>query len=337
MRHMRISSWQRQGRTSAGLAVAVLMVLSACSGAADDAQTSHSSPAKRTNLVVGARAFLYALPAAGGIPRPVLGRNTGASPQNVSGPTWSPDGRWIAFAGGCLGCRAKLYVVSADGRRLREVPTGPGAVSSPSWSPNGHDIVFAREQSEDQRIYSVNLPSGRVRLVHGEPEGLDNTDLTPSWSPDGRHIAFAREIHHERQNLWVIPAAGGTVRPLTRASQFGQYYPRWSPDGRKIVFMQTVPPYITWDLHILRVRTGAVTDLTRDPHNEFDPAWSPDGKMIVFASDAASHAGFRSLYVIAAGGSGLHRLTSGVADDSMPSWSPDGRTIVFVRRPIARA
>jgi TolB protein len=334
---MRIPSCWRRGRTSAGLALAVLMVLSACSGAAGNAQTSHPSPAKRTNLVVGARAFLYALPAAGGIPRPLLGRNTGGWLRNVSGPTWSPDGRWIAFAGGCLGCPAKLYVVSADGQRLREVPTGPGAVSSPSWSPNGHDIAFAREQSEDQRIYSVNLRSGRVRLVHGEPEGLDNTDLTPSWSPNGRQIAFAREIHHERQNLWVAPAAAGTVRPLTRASQFGQYYPRWSPGGRKIVFMQTVPPYITWDLHILRVQTGTVTDLTRDPHNEFDPAWSPDGKTIVFASDAASHAGFRSLYVIAADGTGLHRLTRGAADDSTPSWSPDGRTIVFVRRPIAKA
>jgi TolB protein len=104
-----------------------------------------------------------------------------------------------------------------------------------------------------------------------------------------------------------------------------------------VVFMQTVPPSITWDLHILRVRTGAVADLTRDPHNEFDPAWSPGGKMIVFASDAASHAGFRSLYVIAADGSGLRRLTSGAVDDSMPSWSPDGRTIVFVRRPIIKA
>jgi TolB protein len=336
MRHMRISSWRWQGRISAGLAWAVLMVLSACSGAGS-AQTSHPSPAKHTNLVVGARAFLYAVPAAGGTPRPLLGQNTDTWLRNVSGPAWSPDGRWIAFAGGCLGCRAKLYLASADGRRLREVPTGPGTVSSPSWSPNGHDITFAREQSEDQQIYSVNLGSGRVRLVHGEPEGLDNTDLTPSWSPDGRHIAFARELHHERQNLWMAPAAGGAVRPLTRSSPFGQYYPRWSPDGRQIVFMQTVPPTITWDLRVLDVRTGAVTDLTRDPHNEFDPAWSPNGKMIVFASDAASHAGFRSLYVIAADGSGLRRLTSGVADDSMPSWSPDGRTIVFVRRPIARA
>jgi TolB protein len=267
----------------------------------------------------------------------LLARNTGGPVRNVSGPAWSPDGRWIAFAGGCLGCRASLYVVAANGQHLREIPAGPGTVSSPSWSPGGHDIVFTLEQSEDQTIYSVNLPTGRVRLVHDEPRGLDNTDSTPSWSPDGRQIAFAREIRHERQNLWVIPATGGTAQPLTQASQFGQYYPRWSPDGRTIVFMQTVPPYITWDLRVLRVQTGKVTDLTRNPRNEFDPAWSPDGTRIVFASDAASHAGFRSLYVIAADGSGLRQLTTGAADDSMPSWSPDGRTIIFIRRPVIRA
>jgi TolB protein len=80
-----------------------------------------------------------------------------------------------------------------------------------------------------------------------------------------------------------------------------------------------------------------VTDLTRDPHNEFDPAWSPDGESVVFASDAASRAGFRSLYVIHADGSGLRRLTAGSADDSMPSWSPDGGPVVFARRPTMPA
>jgi TolB protein len=257
--------------------------------------------------------------------------------QSVSDPAWSPDGRLIAFAAGCASCRARLYIVRRDGKDLRKIPTGPGTVSSPGWSPDGHSIVFAREQSEDQRIYSVNLRTGRIRLLNDEPEGLDNTDSTPAWSPDGRQIAFAREIRHERQNLWVISASGGSRRPLTRATQFGQLHPRWSPDGRRIVFMQTVPPHITWDLRVLDVRTKTVTDLTRNRHNEFDPAWSPDGKSVVFASDAASRAGFRSLYVIRADGSGLRRLTVSSADDSMPSWSPDGATVIFVRRPTMAA
>jgi Tol biopolymer transport system component len=48
--------------------------------------------------------------------------------------------------------------------------------------------VFTREQSEDQRIDSVDLRTGQIRLLNDEPEGLDNTDGTPAWSPDGRQM-----------------------------------------------------------------------------------------------------------------------------------------------------
>jgi Tol biopolymer transport system component len=333
----RISAPWRWVRTSAAVAAALVVLLPACSKPSSASGGSPTTGASRGDRVTGARAFLYVMPSSGGTARPLLRPGDASRLESVSGPAWSPDGRWIAFAAGCASCRAGLYVVRRDGSDLRKIPTGPGAVSSPGWSPDGHEIVFAREQSEDQRIYAVNLRTNRVRLLNDEPKGLDNTDSTPAWSPDGSQIAFAREIHHERQNLWVIPAAGGPRRPLTRATQFGQLHPRWSPDGRRIVFMQTVPPYITWDLRVLNVRTKTVTDLTRDPHNEFDPAWSPDGESVVFASDAASRAGFRSLYVINADGSGLRRLTASSADDSMPSWSPDGGPVVFVRRPTMPA
>jgi Tol biopolymer transport system component len=333
----RIAAPWRWVRTSAAVAAALAVVLSACSKSSSGPRGSPPTGARPGDRVASARAYLYVVPSSGGTARPLLRRGDASRLESVSDPAWSPDGRWIAFAAGCASCRAGLYVIRRDGRGLREIPTGPGAVSSPGWSPDGHRIVFAREQSEDKRIYSVDLRAGRVHLLNDEPRGLDNTDSTPAWSPDGRQIAFAREIHHERQNLWVIPATGGSRRPLTRATQFGQFRPRWSPDGRRIVFMQTVPPYTTWDLRVLDLRTKTVTDLTRNPHNEFDPAWSPDGEDVVFASDAASRAGIRSLYVIHADGSGLRRLTASSADDSMPSWSPDGTTVVFVRRPTMPA
>ncbi len=334
---MKFSSPWRWARAGAGVAAALLMVLSACSKAPSGPGAPGPGGAGRGEKVTGPRAFLYVVPSSGGTPRRLLRPGDASRLESVSDPAWSPDGRWIAFAAGCASCRARLYIVRRDGQDLREIPTGPGLVSSPGWSPDGHRIVFAREQSEDQRIYAVNLHTGRVRLLNGEPRGLDNTDSTPAWSPDGRQIAFAREINHERQNLWVVSATGGSRRPVTRATQFGQFRPRWSPDGRRIVFMQTVPPHITWDLRVLNVRMKRVTDLTSNSHNEFDPAWSPDGKSVVFASDAASRAGFRSLYVIKADGSGLRRLTASPADDAMPSWSPDGGWVVFVRRPTMGA
>jgi Tol biopolymer transport system component len=101
--------------------------------------------------------------------------------------------------------------------------------------------------------------------------------------------------------------------------------------------MQTVGAAVTWDLFVINLATGQLSNLTRDSYNEYDPAWSPDGRHIVFASDAGRRFGFRSLYVTASDGTGLRRLTDGLADDSMPSWSPDGNTIVFVRRPTMRS
>jgi Tol biopolymer transport system component len=326
--------WARRG---AALAVALLMGLSACSGESGGPGQPRPSNANPVSEVTGPRAFLYLVPPSGGAPRPLLRPGDAGRLQNVSDPVWSPSGRRIAFTAGCATCASRLYVVSSTGQNLREISTEGGMVSSPGWSPDGHAIVFARQCDEDQFIYSVNLRTGRIHLINGEPTSADNTDSTPAWSPSAQRVAFAREIHHEHVNLWAVTATGGSRRRLTRPTQFDQIRPRWSPDGRRIVFMQVVPPNFTWDLHVLDIRTGRVRSLTTDPHNEFDPAWSPDGRSVVFAGDAARRAGFRSLYVIGTDGSGLHRLTASSADDSMPSWSPDGSEIVFVHRPTMRA
>ncbi len=319
-----------------------LLALTACSaghggpGGSGGGPTNSASvgPAER---VTGPRSFLYLVPPSGGTPRALLSPSQASRLVSVSDPVWSPDGRRIAFTAGCPTCTPRLYVVSATGTGLDEIPTGPGGVRSPGWSPGGNVIVFARQRGEEQFIATVNLRTDRVRLVNTEPDGADNTDSTPAWSPDGRRIVFARELHHENVTLWLIRAAGGSRQPLIRHSRaFDQSHPRWSPDGRSIVYMQAVAPSVTWDLYVLDAGTGQVRRLTADSHNEYDPAWAPDGKSVVFASDAGSAAGFRSLYVIRADGSGLRRVTDGTADDSMPSWSPDGKGIVFVRRPTIR-
>ncbi len=318
------------------LAAAVFLIaaLPGCSGSRPGTSaSSRAAPAGPAERVTAPRSALYLIPAGGGTPRPLLGPAQAAGLFSVSDPIWSPDGRQIAFTAGCPTCTPRLYVVSASGQHLREIPTGTGGVRSPGWSPRGNAIVFARQRGEQQFIVAVDLRTDRVRVINSEP---DNADSTPAWSPDGRRVVFAREMHHEDVTLWVVPIAGGSPRLLIRHDRaFDQSHPQWSPDGRRVVFMQAVSPSVTWDLYVLDTRKGKVTRLTDDPGNEFDPAWAPDGTSVVFASDAARQAGFRSLYVIGATGSGLRRLTNSSADDSMPSWSPAGQEIVFVRRPTS--
>ena len=331
------TAWPRRALT---VAVALLAALTGCSGQGGSGHHSRpvpssASPAER---VTGPASYLYLVPAAGGAPRPLLSPSQAARLVSVSDPVWSPDGREIAFTAECSTCTPRLYAVSSSGRHLSEIRTGPGGVHSPAWSPRGDAIVFSRQRGEDEFIVAVSLRTHRVRVINSEPETADNSDSTPAWSPDGKQIVFARELHHEDVTLWLVPAAGGSRRPLIRHDNaFDQSHPQWSPDGKRVVFMQATNQSVTWDLYVFDTATGKASRLTRDPHNEFDPAWAPDGRRVVFASDAARSAGFRSLYVIGTDGSGLRRLTNSPADDAMPSWSPDGTRIVFVRRPTMRA
>jgi Tol biopolymer transport system component len=69
--------------------------------------------------------------------------------------------------------------------------------------------------------------------------------------------------------------------------------------------------------------TGA-TQLTTGPANDARPAWSPDGEQIAFERDG------NAIYVMGAGGTGLHAVVSGTA----PAWSPDGTRIAFLRSPF---
>ena len=93
-------------------------------------------------------------------------------------PTWSPDGRRIAFLHGRGRGRGQLYVVNADGSGLRNLAriTGPAVFSSdPVWSPDGRTIYFGR--------YLVRTDGSGARKLPYMP-------LNAVWSPDGRQIAF---------------------------------------------------------------------------------------------------------------------------------------------------
>ncbi|MEZ4416073.1 MAG: amidohydrolase family protein [Gemmatimonadota bacterium] len=96
-----------------------------------------------------------------------------------------------------------------------------------------------------------------------------------------------------------------------------------SPDGSSIVFD------LLGDLYVLPIEGGQARRLTHGMPWDGMPRWSPDGRTIAFVSDRD---GGDNLWLIAADGSGLRRLTSEVDFAvSSPAWTPDGEYLV-VRR-----
>ena len=115
-------------------------------------------------------------------------------------PTWSPDGRRIAFLHGRGRGRGQLYVVNADGSGLRNLGriTGPALFYSQLvWSPDGRTIHFGR--------YLVRTDGSGARKLPYIP-------LIAVWSPDGRQIAFVGNKLRNRLPGQLRPAANPTPR-----------------------------------------------------------------------------------------------------------------------------
>jgi TolB protein len=204
-------------------------------------------------------------------------------------PTWSPDGRRIAFTRTTNGYRSfQVYIKKVAGGPATRLTQGRFD-EDPAWSPDGDLIAYG-----SQRGLKVIRPDGsgaRVLGRLGEAGGA-------AWSPDGRRLAFVRERH-----VWIGRLNGEGVRRIVRGSD-----PDWSPDGEKLAYM---PP------HGGVATIGADGAGRRYLHDGMLPAWSPDGKRIAFQRWPANDV--FSTWVMSAEGKHVRRVTR---RGGYPAWRP---------------
>jgi TolB protein len=166
-----------------------------------------------------------------------LDRSTGHQRQLTSGsfydewPVASPDGKRIAFARRTPTGDGGIFVMNADGSRIRRLTT-PTEVDQgdemPAWSPDGKRIAFQR--GHPGALDVVDVASGAVTEI------LPKTDAVwrPRWSPDGTQIAFGHPDDAADHGIWLVrPDGAGLHRIGTSGDWEGD--PFWSPDGTWLV------------------------------------------------------------------------------------------------------
>jgi TolB protein len=212
-------------------------------------------------------------------------------------PTWSADGRRIAFSARRPGESGDIWEVSADRSNLQRLARTPdlGEVDV-DWSPVGDRVVFEEIGGYFSKIHVMNTNGSEIRRLAPKSlvQGRTFQAAAPDWSPDGRRIAF-----------------------------MGWRGRRPDQDVGTAVALNA-------EIVVMGADGGSQVWLTNDDVRDSDPVWSPDGTRIAFARggtdviDTPAQAGSSGseIYVMNADGTGVTRLTHNQVADVSPAWQP---------------
>jgi Tol biopolymer transport system component len=244
-------------------------------------------------------------------------------------PDLSPDGKKVVFFSGRRGT-ADIYVMNIDGSDVTQL-TEDGGNTSPRWSPDGSRIAFSHGGSLELMDADG---SGRQTIMQAQSsktaEDCHAGSIVGGWSPDGERIVYYAAIlaGGEQSRFWLctITADGSDVDVIVDEDGELHAEPHWSPDGRRVVYREqdgdcstTGTTSCNYEVYMLDLESGDVTNLTDDPALDIEPTWSSDGEWIVFGSNRGG--GNFDLYAIHPDGSGLQKLLDDQgAKDSYPTW-----------------
>jgi Tol biopolymer transport system component/DNA-binding winged helix-turn-helix (wHTH) protein len=238
---------------------------------------------------------------------------------NVWGPTFSPDGKYLASTCVLTAGVAKIYVQTPDGKNAREVAR--------AWASDFSGLAWAADSQS--LLYTTDHHLWRVSLAGGRPEKLLFAQDVESVAVarTGNRLAYAQVRHVN--NIWRLELAS-KVKPAGPATKFisssrGDGSSRISPDGRFIAFQ-------SW-----RSGSPEIWLCDRDGSNAIQlssfggpeigtPSWSPDSRRIVFDLRASGNA---EIYIVDVDGGPPKRLPTGTANASNPFWSADGHWTYF--------
>jgi Tol biopolymer transport system component len=143
-------------------------------------------------------------------------------------PTWSPDGRRIAYRSSSP-TSFDLWVIPAAGGRARPLLSTPVANElDPDWSPDGRRIAFQSSRGGSIQIWFITVGSTVARRLTSGP-----ASFSPDWSPAGRRIAYST-----RGRIAVVEVDRRRVRLLPSGTPLSADDPAWSPDGKRIAFQR---------------------------------------------------------------------------------------------------
>jgi dipeptidyl aminopeptidase/acylaminoacyl peptidase len=215
--------------------------------------------------------------------------------QAATTPSFSPDGRYVAFLTNISGVPQVWQVALQGGWPVRLTFTQE-AVRGVWYNPVRHELLFSQDTGGNERTQLYRLYPVGVASEHGFTDGWDYQDVTRypdaihlfgGFSHDGKYFAFAaNRTKPDRFDIYVQSLQNEGEARLVHEGPGGYYVPAgFSPDGKYLLVVRPESNY-NQDLYLLEWNSGKVRHLT--PHQgdaQYEsPRFSPDGKYVYCVS-----------------------------------------------------
>lgn len=203
-----------------------------------------------------------------------------ADQHSYGNPTWSPDGKRLAFTSNRSG-RNQIHVYWVAEQRVAAVTEVQSGPSQMAWSPDGKHLAFMMSVEEPKSDFakSVKMPSKPAKAKWGAAPIVVERTL---YQRDGAGV-----IKSSYNQVFVVPSDGGTARQLT-AGPFRHGGPLvWAPDASEIVFSANRNENWEYqsregDLWAVKLQDNSLRQLTDLPGSESSATLSPNGKYLAF-------------------------------------------------------